>query len=95
MLAAVLIVFSIGWAFWLCYMIRYPSQWAASVDRHHRLLLSFGINLPWMHRIEKGAVMKVLVALITIITLTGVAILLNHPTAWQNFWHELHNPIAG
>jgi hypothetical protein len=90
LLAAVLIVFAIGWAFWLCYIICYPSQWAARVARHRRLLLSFGIDLPWMHRIEKGPAMKVLVALITIITLTCVVILLNHPTAWQDFWRAFN-----
>jgi hypothetical protein len=90
MLAVILRVFTAAWAFWFTYMVRYPSQWAASVDRHRRLLLSFGIDLPWMHRIEKGSAMKVLVALITIITLMCVVILLNHPTAWQDFWRAFN-----
>jgi hypothetical protein len=52
------------------------------VDRHRRLLLSFGIDLPWIHQIEKGPAMNVLVALIAIIiTPTCVAILLDHSMA--------------
>jgi hypothetical protein len=90
LLAAVLLVFAAAWAYWLTFMIRYPDRWAASVDRHRRLLLGLGIDLPWMHRIEKGLAMKFLVALITIITLTCVAILFNHPTAWQEFWYHLN-----
>jgi hypothetical protein len=90
LLAAVLLVFAAAWAFFLTHMIRYPGQWAASVDRHRRLLLSMGIDLPRMHRVEKGPAMKVLVALITIITLTCVAALLNHSTAWQDFWYRFN-----
>lgn len=91
LLAASLAVFAYLWALWLVYMVRYPDRWSAHVDRHRQLLLSYGINLPQMHRAERGWILKTLVAFTVLITLLGSAILLQHPSALQDFWHDLQH----
>lgn len=91
LLATLLVTFATAGALWLTYMVRYPDRWSARVDRHRQLLLAMGVNLPLMHRIEKGPVIRVLVALVVVITLACVAILLRHPTALQDFWAQLHH----
>lgn len=59
------------------------------VDRPRQLLLAYGINLPWMHWAEKGWMIKVLVVITVLLTLLVIIILLRHPTALQDFWHDL------
>jgi uncharacterized membrane protein YadS len=95
LLAVVLGAFAILWGFWFTYMVRYPHKWSSRVDRHRQLLLSYGINLPLMHRMEKGWLLKALVGLTVVITLLAVAILMRHPTALRDFWHELHQVNPG
>jgi hypothetical protein len=83
LLAAILGVSAFGWGCWLTYMVRYPDRWSAHIDRHRQRLLAMGVNLPLMHRLEKGPLLKVLVMLLCI------AILLRDPTALVDFWHGL------
>jgi tellurite resistance protein TehA-like permease len=92
MLAAALLAFAVVCGFWLTHMVRYPSRWSQRVDRHRQLLRSWGVDLPWMHRMEKGPVMKALLALVTVITLACVVIVLRHPAALQDFWRNVAWP---
>jgi hypothetical protein len=86
LLAIGLAAFATAWAFWLTYMVKYPQRWSAQVERHRQLLLSWRIDLPAMHVLEKGFAIKILVAATIVITLLCVVVLLRHPTALQDFW---------
>jgi hypothetical protein len=86
MLAGSLFIFSLFTAFWLTYMIRYPARWAAHVERHRHILSAIGLRLDWMHQIEKGPAMRVLVGLLTLLMLACVSILVHSPDALLNFW---------
>jgi hypothetical protein len=54
MLLVALALVSIFCAFWCTFMLRYPTAWSRRVDQHQRLLRSLGLDLPWMHRMERG-----------------------------------------
>ena len=90
MLAIGLAIFSVVWALWLCYLIRYPARWRGHLDRLHVRLQVYGLSVPWMKRAEQGITLKVLVAATTFISLCCLAIVLRHPDALANFLH--HHP---
>ena len=85
-------IFSLGWALWLTYMLRYPARWSAIVDRYHKKLQAYGLSAHWMQSAEKGVALKLLVATTVLISLTCVAVLLKHPTALNDFIHEHFYP---
>jgi hypothetical protein len=90
MLAIGLATFSVIWAFWLTYLIRYPVQWREHLDRLHLRLKGCGLSIPWMKKAEQGITLKVLVAATTFISLCCLAIVLRHPDALSTFLH--HQP---
>jgi hypothetical protein len=87
-LAVALAIISFSCALWLCYMIRYPLRWDARVDGLHSRLSSVGLSMAWMKAMEKGAVLKIVVAVLTMVTLACLAILMEHPNALQVFWQN-------
>jgi hypothetical protein len=95
MLLVALALVSIFCAFWCTFMLRYPTAWSRRVDQHQRLLRSLGLDLPWMHRMERGRFMMALVTLLAVITLMCVVTLLHHPTALADFWRDFVSPRSG
>jgi tellurite resistance protein TehA-like permease len=90
MLAISIAIFSVIWALWLTYLIRYPTEWRDHLDRLHVRLKGYGLSIPWMKRAEQGITLKVLIAATTVISLACLAIVLRHPDALDTFLH--HRP---
>jgi hypothetical protein len=92
MLLIGLTIFAVASALWLTYMIRYPRQWSAWIDRRHAELEAYRLSFVWMQRAEKGITLKIVVAALTVLTLMCVATLLRHPTALSDFIHGFAHP---
>lgn len=91
MFAISIAIFSVTWALWLTYLIRYPAQWRDHLDRLHVRLKGYGLSISWMKRAEQGNTLKVLVAATTFISLACLAVVLRHPNALDTFL--LHHPV--
>ena len=91
MLAIGLAVFSVIWALWLCYLIRYPARWCQHLDRLHDWLRGYGLSVPWMKRAEQGFALKAIVAATTIISLLCLVIIIRHPQA-LDYLHQRPSP---
>ena len=92
MLAIGLAIFSLIWAFWLAFMIRYPARWHEHLDRLHEGLRGYGLSASWMKRAEQGFVVKVIVTATTLISLLCLAIVISHPQALDSFLHQRPSP---
>jgi hypothetical protein len=88
MLSGAIAIFAIAWALWFTFMCRYPGPWSRFIDRIHVRLADCGLSFEWMRRAEKGATLKVLVAVTTVASLACLAILLKHPTALEAYLHH-------
>ncbi len=88
MLAIGLAIFSVIWALWLCYLIRYPARWREHLDRLHSQLQGYGLSVPWMKRAEQGFALKAIVAATTVLSLLCLAVVLRHPQALNAFLHQ-------
>jgi hypothetical protein len=90
MLIACLILGGLGWGLWLAYMVRYPQQWAGTIDALHVRLARHGLSLEWMKRAEKGPLLKAIVGVTTVLILTCLAVTLRHPDALSSFLLATH-----
>jgi hypothetical protein len=88
MLLTILALTAVSFALWFTYMVRYPKKWEACVDALHQGLRPHGLSFHWMQRMEKGILLKILVAVATVLILSCVAVLFRHPTAWSDFLRE-------
>ena len=88
MLAAGIAIFTVVWALWLTYLIRYPARWRGQLDRLHHWLGNFGLSIPWMKRAEQGFALKAIVAATALISLLCLAIVIRHPQALETYLQQ-------
>ena len=70
-----LIAFSVLWSAWLAFMVLRPAKWSAFVDWEHAMLGRIGLHSERVKNLEKGWLLKLVVALTLILALASIGII--------------------